>query len=200
MKLILASSSERRRELLTMCGYEYEIVPSGADERTYETDPCEYVRSLAVRKAEEVASRLRTERPGEGFAVLGADTVVTLDGIIIGKPKDEADAVRILRLLSGRTHTVCTGVAVVTENGTESEVSTTRVTFEELTEEEIRLYVASGEPMDKAGAYGIQGPFGMFVREVEGNYFTVIGLPLPTAYRLLGHAGVLPRDFMKDDK
>lgn len=199
MKLILASASARRRELMTMCGYEYETVPSGADEHTDETDPGEYVRLLAVRKAEEVLGRLGLERPGERFAVLGADTVVTLDGIIIGKPADEEDARRILSMLSGRTHTVYTGVAAATENGTESEVSATRVTFCELTEEEIGFYVASGEPMDKAGAYGIQGPFGMFVSAIEGNYFTVVGLPLPNVYRLLARAGVLPRDHQKDD-
>ena len=200
MKFILASSSQRRRELLTMCGYEYEIVPSGADEHIEEADPALYVRTLAERKAEEVFARLAAERPGEAPVVLGADTVVCLDGSIIGKPRDERDAVRILSMLSGRTHTVYTGVAVVTAAGTDSEVSATLVTFEELTPEEIELYVASGEPMDKAGAYGIQGPFGMFVRAVEGNYFTVIGLPLPTAYRLLRKAGVLPKDLRKNDK
>lgn len=197
MKLILASGSERRRELLSMCGYEYEIVVSNADEHIAADDPAEYVRALAVRKAAEVFERLtgaggRFGGRGEELAVLGADTVVWLDGRIIGKPKDEADAVHILTLLSGRTHRVFTGVAVVTAAGCETEVSETEVTFEELTGEEIEKYVQSGEPMDKAGAYGIQGPFGMFVKEVRGNYFTVIGLPLPTAYRLLKNAGVLP--------
>ena len=196
MKLILASGSQRRRELLTMCGYDYEIVVSRADEHIAESDPGLYVTALAVRKAAEVFGRLggKTE-DGAEIAVLGSDTVVYSEGNIIGKPKDEEDAKRILAYLSGRTHTVYTGVAVVTKEGVRTELGTTEVTFEKLTEEEIEKYVASGEPMDKAGAYGIQGPFGMFVKEVKGNYFTVIGLPLPSAYRLLKEAGVLPRDF-----
>lgn len=191
MRFILASSSQRRRELLTMCGYDYSIEVSLADENTDRTDPERYVSLLAERKAREVFSRCGSD----GCAVLGADTVVYYDGRIIGKPRDEADAKRILSLLSGKTHTVYTGVAVVTSDTCEVECETTRVTFEELTEDEIDKYVASGEPMDKAGAYGIQGPFGMFVKKVDGNYFTVIGLPLPTAYRLLKNAGVLPKHF-----
>lgn len=196
MKLILASGSQRRRELLTMCGYDYEIVVSLADERIAESDPGRYVTALAVRKAEEVYARLGgRSAEGEAIAVLGADTVVFSEGNIIGKPKDAEDARRILSYLSGRTHTVYTGVAVVTSEGVRTELGTTEVTFEALMAEEIEKYVASGEPMDKAGAYGIQGPFGMFVKEISGNYFTVIGLPLPSAYRLLKEAGVLPRDF-----
>jgi septum formation protein len=196
MKLILASGSQRRRELLTMCGYDYGIVVSRADEAIDEADPGLYVEALAERKAREVFDRLGgVDEDGESIAVLGSDTVVFSEGSIIGKPKDAQDAVRILSALSGKTHTVYTGIAVVTAAGCETELGKTEVTFEELTEEEIESYVASGEPMDKAGAYGIQGPFGMFVKEVKGNYFTVIGLPLPSAYRLLKNAGILPRDF-----
>lgn len=194
-KLILASGSERRRELLTMCGYEYEIEVSRADEHIDEPDPAEYVARLAERKAEEVYRRLTREggRCAEGsIAVLGADTVVLDEGDIIGKPKDEADAKRILSRLSGKTHTVYTGVAVVTAEDTRTGTAQTQVTFETLSEEEIDRYIATGEPLDKAGAYGIQGPFGMFVREISGNYFTVIGLPLPMAYQMLKEAGVLP--------
>ena len=196
MKLILASGSQRRRELLTMCGYDYDIVVSMADEHISESDPALFVTALAERKAREVFGRLGgRSADGEPIAVLGADTVVYSDGAIIGTPKDVGDAKRILALLSGRTHTVYTGVAVVTADGVSTETSETRVTFAKLTDEEIEKYAASGEPLDKAGAYGIQGPFGMFVDKVEGNYFTVIGLPLPTAYRMLKAAGVLPRDF-----
>lgn len=191
MKLILASSSQRRRELLTMCGYDYSIEVSLADENTDEKDPVRYVSLLAERKAREVYDRLGLR----DAAVLGADTVVYFDGSIIGKPRDEADAKRILALLSGNTHTVYTGVAVVSERSCEVCCDTARVTFAELSEDEIDAYIASGEPMDKAGAYGLQGPFGMFVKEICGNCFTVIGLPLPTAYRLLKNAGVLPRNF-----
>ena len=210
VKLILASGSERRRELLSMCGYDYEIVVSRADENISETDPGIYVTKLAERKAREVYDRLMSERGAgeEPIAVLGSDTVVydpesaeTQDGEaslhadIIGKPKDAFDAAGILKRLSGRTHTVFTGVAVVTAEGCMTDLSKTRVTFEALSDEEIEKYVASGEPLDKAGAYGIQGPFGMFVKAIEGNYFTVIGLPLPNVYRLLRQVGVLPRDF-----
>lgn len=196
MKLILASGSQRRRELMTMCGYDFEIEISRADEHIEESDPERFVAALAERKAREVFGRLGgVSRDGEPIAVLGSDTIVYSEGNIIGKPKDEQDAARILSYLSGRTHTVYTGVAVVTAEGCRAEVSTTEVTFSALTEKEIEKYIASGEPMDKAGAYGIQGPFGMFVEKVNGNYFTVIGLPLPVAYRLLREAGVLPRDF-----
>lgn len=198
MKLILASSSQRRRELLTMCGYDYEIEVSMADESIIEPDPERFVMKLAERKAMEVFDRLGAREVSddcaEPIAVLGSDTIVYYNGGIIGKPKDREDAFRILSMLSGKTHEVYTGVAVVTEKGCLAECDTTRVTFEELSDEEIEKYVASGEPLDKAGAYGIQGPFGMFVKKVEGNYFTVIGLPLPTAYRLLKSVGILPRD------
>lgn len=176
-----------------MCGYDYTIEVSRADERIGESDPERYVSLLAERKAREVYERLTADEPSEPICVLGADTVVFSEGNIIGKPKDERDAAGILAALSGKTHTVYTGVSVITAAGTQTECSRTEVTFEELSAEEIEKYVASGEPMDKAGAYGIQGPFGMFVKAIEGNYFTVIGLPLPLAYRMLRRAGALPR-------
>ena len=189
-----------------MCGYDYEIVVSCADENISETDPGVYVTKLAERKAREVFDRRMSERGAEEepVAVLGSDTVVYdpeggEDGCahhaIIGKPADAEDAARILRRLSGRAHSVYTGVAVVTAEKCLTDLSVTRVTFAGLSDEEIACYVASGEPLDKAGAYGIQGPFGMFVKAIEGNYFTVIGLPLPNVYRLLRQVGVLPRDF-----
>lgn len=204
MKLILASASQRRRELLEMCGYDFEIEVSRADEHIFEPDPEKFVRKLAETKAKEVFSRLEAEKNerkalfngedrDEEIAVLGSDTVVYYDGGIIGKPVDEEDAVRILSLLSGKTHEVYTGVAVVTAESCSVECSVTRVKFAELSEEEIEKYAVSGEPLDKAGAYGIQGPFGMFVDGIEGNYFTVIGLPLPVAYRMLKAVGILPR-------
>ena len=189
-----------------MCGYDYEIVVSRADEHTEETDPGRYVTALAERKAREVYARLTDGRGAgeEPVAVLGADTVVydpeggedgCQNNAIIGKPRDAEDAARILTRLSGRAHSVYTGVAVVTAEKCLTDLSVTRVVFAGLSDEEIASYVASGEPLDKAGAYGIQGPFGMFVDAVEGNYFTVIGLPLPNVYRLLRQVGVLPRDF-----
>ncbi|MEL7602097.1 MAG: Maf family protein, partial [Bacillota bacterium] len=123
--------------------------------------------------------------------VVGADTIVYIDGDIMGKPSDDADAARILNRLQGRTHTVYTGVAVLTPGRTDVRHDATRVTFAPMSEEEIAWYVGTGEPRDKAGAYGIQGPGGMFVERVEGNYFTVIGMPLPLLYRMLQSAGAI---------
>ncbi len=209
MKLILASASQRRRELMHMCGYEFDIVPSETDEHIAESDPGRLVSRLAEEKAREVFSRLCGKEGGanktraglgadgakEDIAVLGSDTIVYHEGRIIGKPSDEKNAYNILSALSGKTHEVYTGVAVITAKRRLVEYDVTRVAFERLSDEEIGKYIASGEPMDKAGAYGIQGPFGMFVKGIEGNYFTVIGLPLPKVYRMLASVGVLPRDF-----
>lgn len=215
MKLVLASGSQRRRELLTMCGYDYEIIVSNADETIDESDPESFVRALSFRKAKEVFDRLFAAGRRE-FAVIGSDTVVALQKeggtkpVIIGKPKDAEDAVRILSMLSGKTHRVFTGVSVIAdipdENAAaqcsiqekaeiQTECSITEVTFETLSPDEITDYVNSGDPLDKAGSYGIQGPFGMFVREIRGNYFTVIGMPIPVLYKMLKKIGILPHGF-----
>ncbi len=215
MKLVLASGSQRRRELLTMCGYDYEIIVSNADETIDESDPESFVRALSFRKAKEVFDRLFAAGRRD-FAVIGSDTVVAFqkDGetkpVIIGKPKDAKDAVRILSMLSGKTHRVFTGVSVIADIPDENadaqcsiqekaeiqtECSITEVTFETLSPDEITDYVNSGDPLDKAGSYGIQGPFGMFVREIRGNYFTVIGMPIPVLYKMLKKIGILPHGF-----
>ena len=215
MKLVLASGSQRRRELLTMCGYDYEIIVSNADETIDENDPESFVRALSFRKAKEVFDRLFAAGRRD-FAVIGSDTVVAFqkDGetkpVIIGKPKDAEDAVCILSMLSGKTHRVFTGVSVIAdipdENAAaqcsirekeeiQTECSITEVTFETLSPDEIADYVNSGDPLDKAGSYGIQGPFGMFVREIRGNYFTVIGMPIPVLYKMLKKIGILPHGF-----
>lgn len=215
MKLVLASGSQRRRELLTMCGYDYEIIVSNADETIDENDPESFVCALSFRKAKEVFDRLFAAGRRD-FAVIGSDTVVAFqkDGetkpVIIGKPKDAKDAVRILSMLSGKTHRVFTGVSVIAdipdENAAaqcsirkkaeiQTECSITEVTFETLSPDEIADYVNSGDPLDKAGSYGIQGPFGMFVREIRGNYFTVIGMPIPVLYKMLKKIGILPHGF-----
>ena len=251
MKLVLASGSQRRRELLTMCGYDYEIIVSNADEMIDENDPESFVRALSFRKAKDVFDRLFAAGRRD-FAVIGSDTVVAFqkDGetkpVIIGKPKDAKDAVRILSMLSGKTHRVFTGVSVIAdipdENAAaqcsirekaeiqtecsirekaeiqtecsirekaeiqtecsiqgkaeiQTECSITEVTFETLSPDEIADYVNSGDPLDKAGSYGIQGPFGMFVREIRGNYFTVIGMPIPVLYKMLKKIGILPHGF-----
>lgn len=191
MRLILASASQRRRELLTMCGYEYEIIASNADENISAASPDEFVKRLAVRKATEVFGRLADR----DCVVVGADTVVAFNGQIIGKPKDAQDSFRILSMLSANTHRVYTGVAVVNQAGVDVECAVTSVTFSKLSDDEILNYIASGDPFDKAGSYGIQGPFGMFVERLEGNYFNVIGMPLPVLYRMLLKAGVKPAGF-----
>lgn len=215
MKLVLASGSQRRRELLTMCGYDYEIIVSNADETIDENDPESFVRALSFRKAKEVFDRLFAAGRRD-FAVIGSDTVVAFQKegeakpVIIGKPKDAENAVRILSMLSGKTHRVFTGVSVIADISDENadaqcsirkkeeiqtECSITEVTFETLSPDEIADYVNSGDPLDKAGSYGIQGPFGMFVREIRGNYFTVIGMPIPVLYKMLKKIGILPHGF-----
>lgn len=186
MELILASCSPRRREMFALIGLDYQVIPSDADENIPPCPPAEFVEELSLRKAVAV----KKDHPGA--CVVGSDTIVAIDGEIIGKPTDEEDAFRILSRLSGNTHTVYTGLAVLTDDSTEVLHDCTRVTFAKLSEQEIRDYIASGEPMDKAGAYGIQGPAGVFVERVEGCYFTVIGLPLPKLYRALERAGVKP--------
>ena len=170
MKLILASNSPRRRELLMGLGYAFEIVPSRFEERAEGLSARETALAFARGKAREVFSRYSQN------VVLGADTVVALEGEIFGNPADEADAERMLRRLSGKTHSVYTGVCVCSPQGTRECVAETRVEFYPLGEELISRYVKSGLPMDKAGAYGIQDGFPL-VKAVEGSYTNVVGLP-----------------------
>ena len=192
--LILASASPRRRELLTQAGFSFEVHPAHIPEDPLEgEDPFTYVTRLAREKAEAVFRELTEAKgaagkgglDGESLAVLGADTTVTLDNHILGKPEDAADAARMLRLLSGRTHRVITGVALVTAEGAEVAAEATAVRFLELSEEEIAAYVATGEPMDKAGAYAIQGRAARWIPRIEGCYFNVVGLPLALVATLL---------------
>ena len=175
MNYILASASPRRRELLTMAGVApLTVIPSGADESVVRgLSPSETVRALALLKGRDVLSRVT----GDAL-VISADTVVAVDGEILGKPKDKADAARMLRLLSGRTHWVHTGLALMTGEKTLADVVSAAVTFRELSEQEIEAYVATGEPMDKAGAYGIQGKAALFIPRIEGDYYAVMGFPL----------------------
>lgn len=188
MQLILASGSARRRELMEMAGYDFTVRVSNADESSAISDPALMVRELALKKARSVQEEL-----GEPCCVVGADTVVVIDGRIIGKPRDEEDAFAILRTLSGREHMVYTGLCVLCgADEPFAHCDETRVTFSELSDVEIRAYIKTGEPMDKAGAYGVQGVGCVFVKRVEGCYFTVIGLPMPTLYGALKEKGILP--------
>lgn len=195
--LILASASPRRRELLAQVGYRFEVRPAHIPEDPRDgEDPIAYVTRLAREKAEAVYRGLSASGSADkiqglnGHFVLGADTTVTLDNAILGKPEDAADAARILRLLSGRTHRVITGVALVTAERTEVAAEVTAVRFLTLSEREISDYIATGEPMDKAGAYGIQGHAARWIPRIEGCYFNVMGLPLALVCSLLESSGV----------
>jgi septum formation protein len=184
--LVLASASPRRRELIQQAGWRAEIVAAQVDEspRTGET-PKDYVVRLAREKAAAVASQLARRRAALTVPVVGADTTVVIDGEILGKPADKEDARRMLRKLSGHTHEVVTGICLIHGAHESSRVVCTRVWFDVLTNEDIDTYVSSGEPMDKAGAYAIQGRAAKFIPRIEGDYFNVIGLPLAALRELL---------------
>ena len=193
--LILASASPRRSELLTQAGFSFRVHPAHIPEDLLEgEDPLAYVTRLAREKALAVfreLSALEDSVGSEGqdgqssLVVLGADTTVTLDDHVLAKPEDAADAARMLRLLSGRTHRVITGVALATVEGVEVAAESTAVRFLELSDEEIAAYVATGEPMDKAGAYAIQGRAARWIPRIEGCYFNVVGLPLSLVSAML---------------
>jgi septum formation protein len=173
--LILASASPRRRELLAQAGYGFTVEASSIAEVRH---PGEDAIRFTTRLAREKAGQVFARHGGEPFLVLGADTVVVCDGEIMGKPADAADAERMLRLLAGRTHHVVTGVALVWETSAEVAAEVTHVTMNTIAPGEISAYVASGEPMDKAGGYAIQGYAGRWIPRVHGCYFNVVGLPL----------------------
>ncbi len=193
VRLILASASPRRRELLAAAGYEFDVEVAAIDERrTDDEAPDAYVDRMARLKAACVAAA----HPDR--LVLGADTVVVADGDVLGKPADSADAARMLRRLNGRAHDVFTGVAIVRGAEQWARVERTRVWMAPLSEADLGWYVASGEPLDKAGAYGIQGLASRFISRIDGAYGTVVGLPVATVAALLGRAtglsGVASRD------
>jgi len=181
--LILASASPRRAGLLRAAGYSFRVIPSAVPELPLPGESAEkFAERAASEKARDVALRM-----GQGL-VLGADTVVVVGKAILGKPRDSRDARRMLRLLSGRTHRVVTGVALWRAGGSlvGSGHSSTHVTFRKLSGAEVEWYVACGEPMDKAGAYGIQERAGLFVTGIRGSYSNVVGLPLELVYGMLG--------------
>lgn len=180
MNIVLASASPRRRELLERAGVTFTVKVSDADEHIEpETPPHEAVTFLARQKAQAVS------RTCPDDLVIGADTVVVYGGEILGKPADAADAVRMLQMLSGKTHTVYTGVCLMRGDKAETFCEQTQVTFYPLTQREIGDYVATGEPMDKAGAYGIQGRGCTLVQRIDGDYFNVVGLPVAALCRRL---------------
>ena len=192
-KLILASASPRRKELLAQIGAECEVFPAAGEERIGSKVPEQVVLELAKQKAKEVAARFSQE-PGR-LAVLGADTVVAFGGQILGKPKDKADAARMLKTLSGNTHSVFTGVAVVLlANKQVEEVFSfyeeTKVTMYPMSDKQIEAYIGTGEPMDKAGAYAIQGKCAVYIEKIAGDYNNVVGLPVAAIYQKLEKSGI----------
>lgn len=212
-RLILASASPRRRELLRQIGLDFEVIPSDCEEICTQRLPNALVEELAVQKAENVAGLLRERMSDQSahtgkkikgvgedevewadgaFIILGADTVVSLDGEILGKPADEAEAYQMIQNLQGKIHEVYSGVALLAlsaDTGRKLHQSffhvRTRVEVFPMTEEEIRGYIATGEPMDKAGAYGIQGKFAAYIKGIEGDYYNVVGLPVSRVVREL---------------
>ena len=190
--LVLASASPRRRALLERAGLQFDVAPADVDEVIR---PGESPRALVERLAVEKAAAVRGRLPREPRRlVLGSDTVVVLEGEILGKPRDPEDAVAMLRRLAGRTHSVFTGVAVIATDAAAPSLRSieSRVTLRSATEAELRAYVAGGEPLDKAGAYALQGEGRRFVTRVEGSESNVIGLPLEETLGLLAAAGLVP--------
>ena len=189
-KLILASASPRRAEILRTVGWPFEALPADIDEtRRAGEDAVAYVERIARAKAEGPALRV------PGSTILGADTVVVIEDEILGKPRDDEDARRMLRLLRDRWHQVLTGVALVDGDTGSAKVAheVTEVRFAAMSEDEIDWYVATGEPRDKAGAYAIQGQGARFIKEIRGDYFNIVGLPVRLLYELLGTGGALAR-------
>ena len=198
MKIVLASGSPRRRELLTGLGLDYTVLVSGVEEHVTEKEPDRVVEELSAQKAQDVLQKLLSAVSRqevqiwdgrEDFLVIGADTIVALDGHILGKPTSMKDAAEMLGWLSGRRHQVYTGVTLYHHSRGETRRHTfhecTQVRFYPMTEEEISWYISTGEPMDKAGAYGIQGLGSRFVKAIEGDYSNVVGLPVARLYQEL---------------
>lgn len=193
--IILASGSPRRKEILETIGLSFEIIPAQGEEVITTSDPAEVVMELSAQKATEVASGIYAANPVTDTMVIGADTVVAIDGKILGKPVDEEDAFSMLSKLSGRSHKVYTGVTLVFidpegKTGKLTFYEETSVVVAKLSEHEIRRYIATGEPMDKAGAYGIQGAFSSYVKAIEGDYQNVVGFPVARFYAELKKVGI----------
>lgn len=185
--IVLASASPRRQELLRQIGCAFRVVVSDAEELSGDSiSPDRLAEENARRKAKDVAAK-----EGGNVPVLGADTVVAVDGMILGKPKDAADAARMLRLLSGRQHFVYTGIALAYKGEVYEDVVRTEVWVDELSEKEIDAYIAMGEPMDKAGAYAVQGIAAKFIPRIDGSFSNVVGLPLHAVKELARKAGIV---------
>lgn len=185
-KIILASASPRRRELMHLLGMDFEVVVSEADEHTNQTNPSEYVCELSQKKAEAVREHLKgLGKWAEDYIIIGADTIVSHHGNILTKPEDAEQARQMIRELSGDTHQVYTGVTLFMEDKIVNFFEKTDVSVYNMTDEEIERYILTGEPMDKAGAYGIQGKFAVYIQGIQGDYNNVVGLPVARLYHEL---------------
>ena len=193
-QLILASASPRRRELLEQGGIPFTVIPSQAEEKITTEQPGQAVEELSYLKCSDIY-----EKSLGDVLVIGADTVVASEGKILGKPSSQKDAVKMLQSLQGREHEVYTGVTIMAREGNENRKKTfhekTKVVFYPMSDEEIRSYVNTGEPMDKAGAYGIQGKSAVFIKEISGDYNNVVGLPLARLYQELKNMGIESREW-----
>lgn len=183
-RIILASASPRRRELLAQMGLSFEVMPSTKEEKMIEAEASKVVESLSAQKAEDIAQQINGDA-----TIIGSDTIVVCDGKIMGKPHSKEEAFSMISRLQGRKHQVYTGVTVIDRiNGKEAKktfAAQADVSVYPMTDAEIEAYIAKGESMDKAGAYGIQGAFGMFVKEIKGEYTTILGLPIAALYQTL---------------
>ena len=179
MRIILGSASPRRREIFKQAGIDFEVVISDCEEKITKNIPSEVVGELSQQKAEDVWNKMLKDPAGsDDLLVIGADTIVAFGNEIFGKPADRDDAVRMLKALSGKTHQVYTGVTVITKGERITFTDSTDVTMYEVSDDEINAYVASGEPMDKAGAYAIQGGYARYIRSIHGEYNNVVGFPI----------------------
>lgn len=187
VKYILASGSPRRKELLAKAGIDFTVMVSNADESADEKKPKALVKKLSLKKAEDVFNMFVSKNKGkaDNIVVIGADTVVSVDDVILGKPKTKADAVKMIGMLQGRNHDVYTGVTIKTVNKTITFAVKTKVMVYPMSKKEIERYADCGECMDKAGAYGIQGRFAVYVKGIKGDYNNVVGLPVAKLCRVL---------------
>lgn len=185
MKIILASKSPRRREILENLGVKFDIVTSDADENSDISDPCDLVEELAFRKAMAVFANLKDKNEiDDNTLVIGCDTVVCCDNEILGKPKSHDDAFRMIKMLEGRSHNVISGVTIIYNGKTLVRHEVTKVFFDSMTDEQIESYVSGDEPYDKAGGYAVQGIASRFIGRLEGCYFNVVGLPVNLLCRM----------------
>lgn len=187
--MILASASPRRSELMTQAGFTFSVIPSSVEETLIPETPDKIVEDLALQKANDVYKSIKKEYDSKDFIVIGADTIVCYNGEILGKPEDEQEAFDMLKLLSDRTHQVYTGVAILyrCEGAKQTYFfnEKTDVTFCSVNDYELKDYIATKDPMDKAGSYGIQGPFAKHIKGIQGDYFNVVGLPISRLYHEL---------------